>query len=262
MHYSGASFPALSSVDVAVERGRFAAVLGPNGSGKSTLLRVMLGEIDPTAGRCEYEGRLVSEWGRREIAREVAFVPQSERLAFPIKVRDLVEMGRYPHVGTLGRLGISDREAVARALNQAGVSHLADRPMDTLSGGERQRARIARALAQTPKTIVLDEPTAALDLRFEMETFELLRSLSSEHEITVLAATHNLNLAARFAADLVLLSRGTVAAAGAPEVVLRSDVLDEVYEWPVAVTQWPRSDGSGKVPQVTPMDRTDHLDPE
>lgn len=253
--YPGASAQALADVSLEVSRGTFIALIGPNGSGKSTALRVMLGELAPSGGSVSYTGRPMSEWNRRDVARDVAFVPQSEPLAFPLTVRALVEMGRYPHVGALGRAGPADETAIEDAMRRAGVDDLADRSVTNLSGGERQRARIARALAQEPSTLVLDEPTAALDLHFEMETFELLRSLASESGFTVVVATHNLNLAARYASELTLLAEGRVRAHGAPASVLSRDVVEEVYRWPVAVSPY---DGPGPdrgAPQITPLSR-------
>jgi iron complex transport system ATP-binding protein len=192
------------------------------------------------------------------MAREVAFVPQAEPLAFPLTVRELVEMGRYPHVGILGRTEARDEEAVHRAMVQAGVLDLAHRSIHTLSGGERQRTRIARALAQEPATLVLDEPTAALDLRFEMETFELMRRLAAETEFTVVVATHNLNLAARFASDLLLLAGGRIEAAGPPQAVLTHDTVERVYRWPVAVTPHPGPGPDAGAPQILPLSRSAH----
>jgi iron complex transport system ATP-binding protein len=254
--YEGADRPALTEVSLDLEPGVLHAVLGPNGSGKSTLLRVMLGELEAASGRVEYEGREIAAWRRREIAREVAFVPQAEPLAFPMTVRALVEMGRYPHVGALGRRTAADDEAVERAMQRAGVLELSARAITTLSGGERQRARIARALAQEPATLVLDEPTASLDLHFEMETFELMRELAEERAFTVVVATHNLNLAARYAAHLILMSGGRVQAAGSPREVIRAEVIEQVYRWPVIVTTEPDLGDQASAPQVVPLPRS------
>jgi iron complex transport system ATP-binding protein len=253
--YPGAEGEAVRGVSMEVADGAFFALLGPNGSGKSTLLGVLLGEHDRDAGEVAYRGRSLESWKRRALAREVAFVPQAEPFAFPMTVHSLVEMGRYPHVGVLGRAGAADDRAIESAMDRAGVSHLAGRSVTTLSGGERQRARIARALAQEPNTLVLDEPTAALDLRYEMETFELLQGLTCESGITVVVATHNLNLAARYATDLVLLADGAVKAAGPPGEVLRRETLEEVYHWPVAVVAHPGPGFDTGAPQVIPISR-------
>lgn len=251
--YPGASRDAVTHVDYTVDSGALYAILGPNGSGKSTLLQVMLGELEAVTGEIEYAGRSLGSWSRREIAREVAFVPQAEPLAFPMTVRSLVEMGRYPHVGVLGRSGPEDRSAIEDAMGKAGVTELADRSVTNLSGGERQRARIARALAQEPSTLVLDEPTAALDLHFEMETFELLRTLATDASLTVVVATHNLNLAARYASHLLLLDQGGIEAAGSPEQVLTHDTIERVYRWPVAVAPHPGPGPDAGAPQVLPL---------
>lgn len=253
--YEAARAHALEELTLELGAGELHAVLGPNGSGKSTLLRVMLGELAPTVGRVDFSGRPVASWRRREIARRVAFVPQAEPLAFPMSVRTLVEMGRYPHVGVLGRTTSADLDAVERAMERAGVLELADRSINTLSGGERQRARIARALAQEPTTLVLDEPTAALDLHFEMETFELMRDLARDSGFTVVVATHNLNLAARFSSHLVLLAGGRVEAVGTPADVLVDDTLERVFQWPVVITPHPGPGPDEGAPQVLPLSR-------
>jgi iron complex transport system ATP-binding protein len=240
--YPGAVEPALRDASVVVREGAVHALLGPNGSGKSTLLQVMLGELAAVSGRVSYRGRIVTAWPRRAIAREIAFVPQSEPLVFPLTVRALVEMGRSPHVGALGRSGEADEGAIESAMEKAGVRELADRSVTELSNGERQRARIARALAQEPTTLVLDEPTASLDLHFEMETFELM--------------THNLNLAARYATEMALLERGTVCAAGTPEEVLRHDALERVYRWPLTLLRHPGPGRDAGAPQIVPLSRS------
>ena len=251
LRYAGAAAPALAGASLDVRPGRFTAVLGPNSAGKSTLLRVLLGVLAPDAGEARYRGRPVAGWGRRALAREVGVVPQSEEMAFPLTVRELARMGRYPHLGLWRAEGPGDRAAVERALARADVLPLAERPLGTLSGGERQRARIARALAQEPGTLVLDEPTASLDIRHEMAIFRLLRELTDDG-VTVLAVTHNLNLAARFADHLVLLHEGRVVAAGTPTDVLREDTVSRVYGWPVDVVRLRARGRDDGAPQVIP----------
>jgi len=231
--------------------GSLYAVLGPNGSGKSTLMRCLMGLIRPASGTAFLEGRPVVDWDRRELARTVGVVAQSEMIAFPLTVRELVAMGRYPHLGALSPERGSDREAVDRALDRCDAGHLAARDVGTLSGGEIQRVRIARALAQEPRILALDEPTASLDLRHEMAILELLRS-SVDRGITVLLITHHLDLAARFADRLLLLAEGRVAAEGVPADVFRAEVLTEVYGWPVSV----RPDPITGSPGITPLDRS------
>ncbi|HET9947333.1 MAG TPA: ABC transporter ATP-binding protein, partial [Longimicrobiales bacterium] len=248
VRYPGAAAPAVDGVDLDVAPGTFHAVLGPNGSGKSTLMRALLGAVPRAGGRVLLDGRPLEAWSRRELARSVGAVPQAETIAFPLTTRELVAMGRYPHLGPLASEGEEDRRAVRRALEACGVAELGARDVATLSGGELQRARIARALAQEPRALVLDEPTASLDVRHEMEILELLRRAAGEG-ITVLLITHGLDVAAQFADHLVLLSQGRVAAEGPPGEVLREDVLERVYGWPIAV----RPDPLTGLPRVTPV---------
>jgi iron complex transport system ATP-binding protein len=164
----------------------------------------------------------------------------------------MVEMGRYPNLGLLGRAGAADRRAIAEALAACDVLELAERPFETLSGGERQLARIARALAQRPETLVLDEPTTSLDLEHEMAIFELARRLPSRG-VGVLLVTHNLNLAARYAQRLLVLDGGRVAAQGAPAEVLRRPLLERVYRWPVSVQAHAGPGRDAGAPQVVPL---------
>ena len=245
----GAGAPdVLTDVTMEVPAGSLYAVLGPNGSGKSTLMRLLLGVLAPVEGSARVAGREAREWNRRELAREVGAVAQSEAQPFPMTVRELVSMGRYPHLGPLRPEGDEDRAAVREALERCDAAQLSTRFVSTLSGGELQRVRIARALAQTPRALALDEPTASLDIRHEMSILQLLRE-SADTGLTVLLITHHLNLAARFADRMLLLADGRVAAEGSPEEVLREEILGEVYGWPVAV----RPDPVTGAPSVTPL---------
>lgn len=225
---------ALDGVTLRVPAGSFYAVLGPNGSGKSTLLRALLGGIIPETGRVILDGRDLPGWGRRELARAVGAVTQSESIAFPLTVRHLVEMGRYPHLGPIRGLSRKDIAVVEQALERCDVLGLADRDVGTLSGGEFQRARVARALAQEPRALILDEPTQALDVKHEMEILGLLKK-SANGGMTVILITHHLEAASRFADRLLLMDRGKVAAEGSPEEVLRDEILERVYHWPMSV---------------------------
>ncbi|HEX2187350.1 MAG TPA: ABC transporter ATP-binding protein [Longimicrobiaceae bacterium] len=250
--YPGAERPAVDGVALEVPAGAVTAVLGPNGSGKSTLLRLLLGTLSPAAGAVRFGGRAVGEWSRAEMAREVGVVPQAEESPFPMTTRELVAMGRYPYLGAFRREGPADRRAVEEALRRADVEELAGRLVGTLSGGELQRARIARALAQEPATLALDEPTAALDVAHEMAIFELLRELGHAGT-TVLLVTHNLNLAARYADRLVVLDRGRVAADGTPREVLTAELVQRVYRWPARIVAHPGPGPDAGAPQVVPL---------
>jgi iron complex transport system ATP-binding protein len=242
---------ALNGVSCQVTTSQLVAVVGPNGSGKTTLLRALLGMVPLEQGVVLVDGRPVGQWPRRLLARTVGVVAQQEEALFPLRVADAVMMGRYAHLGALSSPGPRDRAAVQRALERCDISDLADRPVDSLSGGEWKRVRVARALAQEPQALVLDEPTASLDIRHEMQLFELVRELV-EGGLAGLVITHHLNLAARFAHRIILLSRGELVAEGAPAEVLNRETLTRTFEWPLAITSW--LDGS---PQVVPLRSSD-----
>ena len=245
--YRRMDHPALDGVSVSVAARQLVAVVGPNGSGKTTLVRALSGLRPVDRGVVRIDGRPVQEWPRAELARVIGVVPQREEIAFPLRVAETVMLGRYARLGPLARAGERDREAVRDALVRCDVAALAERTVDSLSGGEWQRVRVARALAQEPRALILDEPTAALDVRHEMELFELFRHLV-DAGLAGLVITHHLNLAARFADRVLLLDRGQLAAAGAPGNVLTRHIVSRVFEWPVAVTTW--CDGA---PQVVPL---------
>ncbi|HEY0018486.1 MAG TPA: ABC transporter ATP-binding protein [Longimicrobium sp.] len=250
--YPESARPAVLDLSLEVPAGATTAVLGPNGSGKSTLLRLLLGILPPSAGTVAFGEKRVGDWGRDALARAVGVVPQGEETVFPVSVRELVAMGRYPHLGAWRREGDADRRAVEEAMRRCDVWDLAARPVPTLSGGERQRARVARALAQQAPTLALDEPTAALDVAHEMAIFELLRDLGHAGK-TVLLVTHNLNLAARYADRLVLLDHGRVAAEGTPAQVLTRETVERVYGWPVEIVPHPGPGPDAGAPQVVPL---------
>jgi iron complex transport system ATP-binding protein len=231
--YPGADRDALTDVSLTVDARQFHAVLGPNGSGKTTLVRIALGAVSPLAGSAAIAGRPASSWPRQDLARLVGVVPQREDNLFPQRVRETVLLGRYPHLSLWGRERAEDHDAVDHALAACDVQHLAHRWLWTLSGGEYQRVRVARALAQEPKLLVLDEPGMSLDLKHEMGLFELVLGLVQAQGLGVLMITHDLNLAARFADSLLLLSEGRSVASGAPADVLTQDTVQTVFSWPV-----------------------------
>jgi iron complex transport system ATP-binding protein len=251
--YAHAAAPAVDALSFDAAPGRMLAVLGPNGSGKSTLLRLLLGAVQPTSGTVQYREREVRTWPRAALAREIGVVTQLEDIAFPLTVRELVGMGRYPHLGPWRAERAVDRAAIERALARCDLLDLQHRPIATLSGGERQRARLARALAQEPSTLVLDEPTASLDIAHEMTLFDLLAALVRGDGVTVVLVTHNLNLAARYADALLLLDRGRCAAAGAPADVITRVHIERVYRWPVTIFTHAGPGTDRGAPQVAPL---------
>jgi iron complex transport system ATP-binding protein len=219
----------LDGVSLTVGAGRTLGVVGPNGAGKTTLLRTMNGTLAPTAGEVDVHGERMDDLDAREAARLVATVPQGTGIDFSFTVRQTVGMGRTAHVGRFEREGATDREAVERAMARTGVAELADRPVTAVSGGERSRVLVARALAQEAPVLVLDEPTASLDINHQIRTLELVDDLADGGR-TLVTAIHDLDLAARYCDELVLLADGGVLAAGPPTAVLTEANLAAAFD--------------------------------
>jgi iron complex transport system ATP-binding protein len=251
VRYPGAPVAALDGVDLELRDGELVAVVGPNGGGKTTLLRALLGTVPLASGEALVQGRPVAGLPRSELAQVIGALPQREEPAFALRVEEFVLMGRYAHLGPFAPPRAEDHAQVREALTRADAWGLRTRSIDTLSGGEWQRVRVARALAQAPRALVFDEPTAALDVRHAMELLELTRTLVGEG-IGAVVVTHELNLAARFADRILLLAGGKVVAAGRPADVLTDAILRRVFDWPVAVSEWRPG-----IPQVTPLRPSD-----
>src|SRR6266704_1134057 len=220
--------PLLYDVHLHVRAGEMLGLLGPNGSGKTTLLRLISGVLRPQQGKVFLEGRDLQQWGRRGAARRIAVVPQGLHVPFAFTVEDMVGLGRTPFVKFMGSQTKHDQSIVQESMQAASIDSLAPRFFNELSGGERQRVIIAMALAQEPKLLLLDEPTSHLDIKYQVETLELVQRLNRERGVTVIAAMHDLNLAARYFPRLLLFQRGIVADA-APADVLEPGVLRRVY---------------------------------
>ena len=220
----------LDAVSLEVARGTVVGLLGPNGSGKTTLLRILAGVLQPQSGRVTIDGRPIEQLTRRDLARRIAVVPQETHSAFDFSVIDMVLMGRYPHLGTFELEGANDQAIARDALASTGTSALEARPFATLSGGEKQRVVIASALAQSSDVLLLDEPTAALDLGYQFEITALLRRLNAERGTTMIVSTHDLNLAAALCERVVLLKQGRVVAHGETEATLTAENIRLLYE--------------------------------
>ena len=219
----------IESLDLVLEQGEIVALVGPNGSGKSTILRALARVLRPKGGTVLLDRRAISSLSTREVARELALLPQGPTLANDLSVEELVWMGRSPHQGILGLPTAADREAVEWAIEETGVGPMRRRGVSSLSGGERQRAWIAMALAQKPQILLLDEPTTFLDLSHQLEVLELISYLNREHGITVVMVLHDLNQAARYARRVIVLRDGRVHCEGAPREVLTADTLRTVF---------------------------------
>ena len=250
VRYPGAVRSALDGVTFGVPAGAITAVAGPNGSGKSTLVRALLRRQPMLRGRIEVDGGNIAGLSQRQLAQRVSVAPQREEAAFPMRVDEYVSLARFPRLGLWESPSRSDQVAVDDALRRAGVAEFVHRRTDELSGGEWQRVRIARALAQEGKALVLDEPTTFLDMPHEMSLFELLDSLARDG-LAVLIVSHQLNLLARFARTMVLLDRGKVAAIGSPSEVMRAPLLESIYDWPLVVTL----DPAAGTPTLLPLRR-------
>jgi iron complex transport system ATP-binding protein len=237
---------ALKELSFDIKAGEFVGIVGPNGSGKTSLLKLLGKVLRPQAGAIRLYGRDLATIPQVEVARTVAMVPQEHHQVFPFTVLETVLMGRHPHHGSTWRDGFSwenekDLDIAMEAMEATDVAHLHDRAVTELSGGERQRCLIARALAQAPQVLLLDEPTAFLDLPHQIEISTLLRRLADRQGLTLLLISHDLNIAGQYADRMLMLKEGTLFAAGMPEEVIRPDILKAVYGCEVLVDSHPES---------------------
>lgn len=239
--------PVLAGADLTVAPGEIVGLLGRNGAGKTTLLRVAAGLAEPDAGVVRLEGRPLAAWGRRERARAVALVPQETHFPFPFTVAEVVLMGRAPHLGWMGFEARHDLDAARDAMTQLGIEALAERSVLSLSGGERQLAVVARALAQEPRLLLLDEPTAFLDLRHRLDVLGRVRAFAAAGG-SALVVSHDLGLAARACDRLALLAEGRILAVGAPAEVLVPPLLRAAFA--IEARVGPGPDGA---PVVVPV---------
>jgi len=228
------------NVNVSLRAGNFTSLIGPNGSGKTTLMRLMTGLLLPSEGQVKLNDKHLDEYTRREIAQNITFVPQDTHIDFAFTVKEIVTMGRHPHLGKFGRETAKDTYAVNEALERADVADLANRYVTELSGGERQRVIIARSLATEAEVLLLDEPTANLDIAHAIDVLELCRKLADEGK-TVCTALHDINASARYSNEVILMNKGELISQGLTENVLKEDKLNEVFQ--VCADQTQAADG-------------------
>lgn len=231
----------LRDLNFEVAPGEIFGLVGPNGSGKTTLLRAISGRLPPQDGAIYLDFRRLSKLSPKELARELAALEQEISCSFDFTVREIVELGRLPHRERWHRLSAHDHEIVTRALALTHTLEFSDRTIQSLSSGERQRVWLALALAQEPKVLLLDEPTAHLDLNYQIEIMELVRLLAKEQHLTVLVSLHDLNLALHYTDRIALLSEGKVIALGEPEHVLTERLIEQVFRTRVRIV-----DGTGE----------------
>lgn len=234
----------LKAVTCLIDSGKILGILGPNGSGKSTLLKLLARVLRPRSGTIELFGDSLSDLSQAEVARQVALVPQETMQIFPFTIAEMVLMGRFPHHRGWGGWHWEDSDdwrIAHQAMEDLDVTHLGSRLVTDVSGGERQRAVIARALTQEPQILLLDEPTAFLDLHHQLDIARILRRLNRERGLTVILVSHDLNLASQYCDRLMLLHHGQIAEVGSPVEVLRPDLLESVYGCQVLVDGHPQS---------------------
>lgn len=237
----------LSGVTLEVRAGEIVALLGPNGAGKSTLLAIANGSLTPQSGDVLFDGRPISTLSRREVAKRMALVAQPAEMRFALTVLEYVLAGRYAHAGAIGFDSPRDVEIALRSLDVTDAGQFTERRFSQLSSGERQRVVLARALAQEPQLLLLDEPTANADIAHQISLLDLVRHLALSQNIGSLFVTHEINLAAEFADHVALLKDGRLVACGPPAEVIIPDLMSDVFETPLAVDNHPQS---GK-PRVT-----------
>jgi len=225
----GGGAPAVRGISLRIADGSMTAIIGANGSGKSTLIRLLTGLLAPQSGAVQLEGKLLGQWEPRARARRIAYVPQTMLLAFPFPAIDVVLSGRTPHVGSFRLESAADRVKALEALDTVGAAHLAERYVTALSGGERQMVMLARALAQEPRLLLLDEPSAALDLKHRAALIRTLVRLRAERGLSVVMVTHDLQLTSTAFDRILALRCGEIAAEGAPAEVLERERLIEIY---------------------------------
>ncbi|MFO8084586.1 MAG: ABC transporter ATP-binding protein [Desulfobacterales bacterium] len=239
----------IENLSFVVPKGEFFIIIGPNGSGKTTLMKVLAGIEKPDQGKLHIFGKPVEQYSRKSLAQTVAMAPQMTASDFPFTVADVVLMGRSPHKGFLGLDNQTDLQIARQAMLFTEVEHLAGRKLDQLSGGEQQRVLIARAICQEPEIILLDEPTASLDLAHQVRIMDLMEQLQREKGVTVVMVSHDINLACMYAKTLLLIKDGKIVSIGSPHHVLNYETLEKAYGCTLLVDQNPL----GNFPRITPV---------
>ena len=219
----------LKNISLKVEEADFIGIIGPNGSGKTTLLKTLCRGLKPLSGQVFYKSKNILKLDTRFVAKNIAMVPQDETIIFPFSVFEIVMMGRAPYINRFAWENKEDVEIVNSAMKLADISHFKDRNIDELSSGERQRVFIARALAQMPKVLLLDEPTSHLDINHQFEILELVKKLNENVKITVIMISHDVNLASKYCKKVVLLKNGKIFTEGLARKVITKKIIKEVY---------------------------------
>ena len=251
----------LGEVSCDIKPEKITALIGPNGSGKSTLLKLISGILTPTAGSITLQQRPLKQWPEKSLAKQLAMLPQHNQVPVGLTVRELVAMGRFPHLGMFGQLSDIDQYGIDWALEQTHLTAWAHRRVDQLSGGETQRCWLAMILAQDTPIVLLDEPTSYLDIGHQIALLEIVKTLNRDYQKTIVWVLHDLNQASQYSDELILLNHGKLVAQGKPEQVLNAERISEVYQTPLMAAQinqqrilWPQSTANSKIlaPNSTP----------
>ena len=239
----------LQDVSFTVREGEFLGIAGPNGAGKSTLLRILAGLMAPATGDVLLDGRALDSYSPRRLARRVAVIFQQPPSPYDFTVFDMVAMGRMPYLARWKPLSAIDRQVIASAMDMTEITELRNRPFLELSGGEKQRVIIAKALAQEPSLLLLDEPSTHLDLHHQVAVFNILRRLNRSCRATILCITHDLTLGAQYIDRLLLLRRGCLLAEGSPDAIIQKEMMEDLFHTPIAVGMLSETD----TPYVVPL---------
>ena len=223
------TLPVLNHLSISIQKQDFIGLIGPNGSGKSTLLKIMGAILKPDSGSTRFKDSLLAKINKKLFAQSVSWIPQDHPMVFPFKVSEIVLMGRHPYLSPLSFESEEDFEITHRAMKTTMTSQFANRYFNEISGGEKQRVMIASGLSQKPEMMLLDEPTATLDLKYQIQILNILKDLNTKHKMTLVMAMHDLNLAASFCNRLILLDEGKIVKDGTPEQVLEKNILEQVY---------------------------------
>lgn len=229
------SHDVLNNINFAVEKGEFVSIVGPNGTGKSTLLKILSGFLEPSGGEIIFDGKEIKKTKPHDLAKKRAFVTQDNSVNFPYKSIEIVMMGRFPYSGLLEKETKEDEDIVKDVMEKTSVWNLASRPVTELSGGERQRVMIAKALAQKPRVLFLDEPTASFDINYQIDILDYIKTLNREEGVTVLMVIHDLNLASQYSDRIILLKNGSIHSFGRPSEVITEKNIEDVFSIKVKI---------------------------
>jgi iron complex transport system ATP-binding protein len=246
--------PVVKNLSLQVEAGEFIGVLGPNGSGKSTLLKLLAGILKPDSGNVRFRDKELLDYKRKILAKSIAWLPQEHAMAFSFQVAEIVLMGRHPYLSPMTFEGQNDFDIADRAMRTTETTHLSTRQFSDISGGEKQRVMVACAITQEPEVMLLDEPTTALDIKYQLEILNILQRLNRNDGMTLILAMHDLQLASKYCRRLILIDNGNIIKQGSPEEVLQKEILESVYGVKLKIVRDPE-DGSVMISPEAPCTR-------